>query len=81
MRPDQRWFPTNRTERAAWFQNFTNNFAKVAAILGFSPAEVAAVQADNDMVQFLNTKVAALKNYVGPDRPLPIPNARGAARR
>jgi hypothetical protein len=64
MRPDQRWFPTNRTERAAWFQNFTNNFAKVAAILGFSPAEVAAVQADNDMVQFLNTKVAAFKNYV-----------------
>src|SRR5438445_1064475 len=24
MRPDQRWFPTNVNERAAWFRSFAN---------------------------------------------------------
>jgi hypothetical protein len=40
-------------DRAAWFANFTINFGDVAVGLGFTLADSTAVQADNDIMQFL----------------------------
>lgn len=53
MVPGNRWFPTNLPARAVWFQNFATQFAIIAASLGFLPADVAAVQDDKTVVQFL----------------------------
>lgn len=53
MRPDQRWFPTNRSERAHWFAIFTKSFVVYGPQMGFTASEIAAVIADNDMVQYL----------------------------
>lgn len=63
MRPDQRWFPTNMTERAAWFQNFTVQFANTGPGLGFTQAEIDSVLADNAVIQFLARAVADAKSY------------------
>ncbi|MFN6962218.1 MAG: hypothetical protein ACK4S4_00460 [Pyrinomonadaceae bacterium] len=64
MRPDQRWFPTSRTERAAWFQNFANEFARVAIDLGFTQADIDAVNADNDVIQYLQRQLISVKAYL-----------------
>lgn len=63
MRPDQRWFPTSRAERAAWFENFAAVFAEHGAALGFSPAEIASVLADNAVVQFLAASMTSVEAY------------------
>ena len=63
MRPDQRWFPTSRTERAAWFQNFAVKFTVIAASLGFTQADIDSVNADNAIVQYLNRTLLATENY------------------
>lgn len=55
MVPSNKWFPAAFADRAAWFQNFATNFAALAAGLGFLPADVTAVNADNDTVQALTT--------------------------
>jgi hypothetical protein len=52
------WFPTSLAERAAWFQNFAAQFAAIALSLGFTAADVAKVNDDNAMMQYL----AGLKN-------------------
>lgn len=57
MRPDQRWFPTNRAARAAWFDNFAKVFEEVAIGLGFTQADIDSVKADNAVVQFLATAI------------------------
>ncbi|HEX9961410.1 MAG TPA: hypothetical protein VGB00_10790 [Pyrinomonadaceae bacterium] len=58
MVPSKRWFPFSLAERAAWFQNFAEQFAAIAVSLGFTAADVAKVNDDNAMMQFL----AGLKN-------------------
>ena len=63
MRPDQRWFPTNRTERAAWFQNFSAQFTVIAASLGFTQADIDGVNADNAIVQYLAGTLLATEGY------------------
>src|SRR5687768_14955332 len=64
MRPDQRWFPTNRVSRAAWFENFTVQFAQVGLSLGFTQAEVDSVAADNAVVQFASTAINLLDSQM-----------------
>jgi hypothetical protein len=64
MRPDQRWFPTNRVERAAWFSNFAANFARNGISLGFTQAEIDGVAADNAIVQFAARTVNELEAYI-----------------
>ena len=63
MRPDQRWFPTNMTERAAAFNIFAKNFANIGLDLGFTQDEIDAVDADNAVVQFVARTIAATKAY------------------
>ena len=63
MLPSQKWFPTNRTERAAWFNNLAKQFTILGPILGFTAAEIQAVTDDNNVVQFLATTIASLESY------------------
>ncbi len=53
MIPSASYFPTSLVARAAWFANFSAKFSLVAASLGFEPEDVTAVQADNQLIQFL----------------------------
>lgn len=64
MRPDQRWFPTNRTERAAWFKNFTTQFAGIAFDLQFTQADIDALNADNAVIQFIATTIYQAEAYM-----------------
>lgn len=52
MIPSNRWFPRGLPERAAWYANFSVNFADVAASLGLTD-DVVWVTDDNDVMQFL----------------------------
>ncbi len=62
MRPDQRWFPTNRVERASWFRTFTTNFEKIGLSLGFSQADIDSAIADNLVVQYLSISISRLES-------------------
>jgi hypothetical protein len=77
--PSNRWYPTNLPAQAIWWANFATQFAAVAASLGFLPADVASVQDDNSVVQFLaQTREAAeaylkaIRQYINDIRELAI---------
>ncbi|HMO81878.1 MAG TPA: hypothetical protein PKD24_13900 [Pyrinomonadaceae bacterium] len=53
MVPSRTWFSSNLQERAAWFQNFRDQFAALATGLGFTAADVTAVDEDNAAFQWL----------------------------
>lgn len=61
--PSPSYFPTSLSARAAWFQNFAIKFAALAANLGFLPADVTAVQADNQTVQDLTNYSHSVDTY------------------
>lgn len=63
MIPSRTWFPLSLQERAAWFQNFRDQFAVLAAGLGFLPADVAAVDADNSAFQWLAEKAVQVEAF------------------
>lgn len=63
MIPSNRWFPSSLQERAAWFANFTKQFASVGASLGFTPAEVLAVQDDDSVFEFLASTAVQLDAF------------------
>ncbi len=68
MIPSKRWFPTTLQARVAWFDNFAAQFSKVAIDLGFTAANVTAVDNDNAMMQFIGAsdlEVAAYEKAVG----------------
>ena len=64
MRPDQRWFPTNLTQRTSWFGNFAAKFADIGLDLGFTQADIDAVNADNAVLQFLAATLRQTENYL-----------------
>lgn len=53
MIPNAKWFPSGLQNRAAWYANFNTQFALVATLLGFTNADITAVNNDNTMMQFL----------------------------
>lgn len=63
MIPSNRWFPSSLQERAAWFANFSTQFAIVGAGLGFTPAEIDAVQDDGEVFQFLASMAVQLDAF------------------
>ncbi len=63
MIPSRTWFPLSAQERAAWFQNFASQFQAVAIGLGFLPAVVSAVAADNDDMQFCASSAVEIAAY------------------
>ncbi|QQS33149.1 MAG: hypothetical protein IPM50_00790 [Acidobacteriota bacterium] len=63
MRPDQRWFPTSRAERVAWFHNFATVFTDIGIGLGFSQAEIDSVNADNAIVKASANAIASVRAF------------------
>lgn len=68
MIPSDRWFPTNLSARADWYENFAVQFAALAVSLGFTANDASSIQNDNDVLQFLadvRTQVSAYEKAVG----------------
>jgi len=63
MIPSQTWFPTNLPARAAWYKNFSEQFAVVGAGLGFTANEIGSVTNDNDVFQFLADAAVEIRAY------------------
>ncbi|HMT09288.1 MAG TPA: hypothetical protein PKA82_14895 [Pyrinomonadaceae bacterium] len=64
MIPSPLWFPTNFTERAAWFANFTSQFTAIGPGLGFTNADIAPLTADNAVMQELVAGIDAAESYI-----------------
>lgn len=64
MNPSSKWFPTNFSDRAAWFNNFATAFATIGPTLGFSAGEISKLQDDNDTMQFLVNYLPQAEAYV-----------------
>lgn len=47
------WFPLSLSEQAAFYRNFTRVFSENAGALGFTGEDVAKLEADNAVMQFL----------------------------
>ena len=68
MIPSHKWFPRILAERAAWYENFANQFADVAVSLDFTANDVNSVNNDNDVFQFLadaTVEIDAYKKAIG----------------
>lgn len=64
MRLNNRWAPAGLQELAAWFENFSTNMQTLGASLGFSTAELAAIDADAVMLTQLAANDIASRTYV-----------------
>ena len=63
MIPSKNWFPTTIQERSAWFNNFINVFVPLGPSLGFSAAEVTAMQDDQQDFASIAVTQEALDNF------------------
>ena len=63
MIPSHKWFPTSIQERAVWYANFASKFSTVGVSLGFSEADLTAVESDSSIVQFLAFTSGELANF------------------
>jgi hypothetical protein len=61
--PSRKWYPQDLAGGAVWWQNHATQFALLGASLGFTPAEIAQVQDDNTVVQFLAETMEQLDAY------------------
>ena len=64
MIPSRKWFPSSLPSRASWFQNFEVQFTLIAASLGFLPADVTAVQNDNEAFQWIADETVKLEAFM-----------------
>lgn len=64
MNPSKRWFPTTFPERVAWYRNFSRHFVNIGPSLGFSPAEIAQIEADHEMMEFLAVGVLQYERFM-----------------
>ncbi len=62
MVPSSKWFPTNLAARAAWFLNFSVQFANYAAALGLG-SFTGQVGSDNDDFQSIAATRLTLRNF------------------
>lgn len=60
----RRWFPLALQEQAAFIANFTKTFVEIAASLGFSAEDVAKLEADNAVMQYLAQMDYGLRTYM-----------------
>lgn len=63
MIPSNSWFPTSLQERAAWLDNFANQFAILAVPLGFTAATATAVSDDNEAFQFCASQTVEVEAF------------------
>lgn len=57
------WFPLSLSEQAVFYRNFTQVFAENAVALGFTTEDVAKLQADNAVMQFLAKTQFNIKHF------------------
>jgi hypothetical protein len=77
--PSRKWYPQNLADQVLWWANFATQFAAIGLGLGFTAGEIAAVQDDNSVMQFLaqtreavEAYVKAIRQYTNDIRELPI---------
>src|SRR5262245_25594658 len=63
MIPSNKWFPVSISRRAGWYTNFAKNIAVVGADMGLSPAEIASIADDAEMMRFLSAWAVRVENY------------------
>ena len=63
MIPSKNWFPMNLQDRAAWFGNFNSQMQDIGLTLGFVAGDLTALEADNDIIQFLAESDVSLSAY------------------
>ncbi len=63
MIPSSSWFHSSLQDRAAWFQNFSDNFQAVGGTLGFLPAVMTQVANDNEDFQFAAASTVTITAY------------------
>ncbi|MDM7921787.1 MAG: hypothetical protein QUS14_05755 [Pyrinomonadaceae bacterium] len=63
MRPSSRWFPLKLSQQAVWLRNFAARFAEQGSALGFSAAEIAAIEADADTIEWLARNQVAVETF------------------
>ncbi|MES2515379.1 MAG: hypothetical protein V4580_14595 [Bacteroidota bacterium] len=56
-----RFIPASDAEKGIWLNNFTAKLAVYAVLLGFTPAEITALQKDNAFYQYLIGIIEQLK--------------------
>jgi hypothetical protein len=59
----RRWFPLSLQEQAVFFANFTRIFAEIAASLGFTAEDIAKLEADNALMQYLAQTEVNIKTF------------------
>ncbi len=59
----RRWFPLSLQEQAAFFANFTRVFVEIALTLGFKAEDIAALEADNAVMQYLARTEVNIKAF------------------
>jgi len=59
----RRWFPRSLPEQARFYDNFTRAFAGEAAGLGFTAEDIAALEADNAVMQYLKLTDLMVRNF------------------
>ena len=64
MKLSNSWFPTSLQERAAWFHNFSNQFGVVGISLGFTAEEIAALEDDSQVFEFLAGATKSIDMFV-----------------
>lgn len=63
MIPSSKWFPTSLAERSAWYANLATQFDDVAISLGFTAADVTAVNDDHALLQSITAITMELDSY------------------
>jgi hypothetical protein len=65
MTLSRKWFPRTLNSQAVWYQNFAAKFSILGVSpLGFTPADVASVNADCEMLRFAATATAELEAFI-----------------
>jgi hypothetical protein len=62
--PSTKWFPARLQERSVWYATFFNAFSPIAVSLGFTAAELTAIQEDQQDLASIAATQEALDNYV-----------------
>lgn len=72
------WFPRSLPEQAAFYVNFTNGFIEIAEDLGFTTEDIAELQADTAVMQYLALTDSMMKNFKSAFRTFRINLTRGS---
>ena len=59
----RRWFPRSLSEQARFYANFTRVFIEIAESLGFTAEDIAELEADNAVMQYLAQLNLTLRNF------------------